>query len=328
MRVMGAFLVVLAHLGQWGNGSAWLHPLAYTLSRNGVPLFFMLSGFLLLQKQEPPATFLRKRAARILLPLIVWSLIYDIFSNQALSQSGFTAEAVFRLFLRLMRGPRAAHLWFFYALIGLYLFTPILRLYIASARQVDLLYYIGLWFLTVPVLKILEAWTPLRVGFELQMFSGYIGYYLLGLYAGRLHCSPEKRIVALFLFLFGFLFTFFVFFLNLPPRDDETVFRGYLSLNIVLMASAAFFLLKETLQALPPSFLQKLLPVSYASFGIYLIHPLVLEQYEAALSLLGISRSTGPALLMLPWMAFSTFAISFLVSYLLQKIPLLRFIVP
>ncbi len=328
VRVISALLVVIAHLGQWGSGSPWLHFLAYTLSRNGVPLFFMLSGFLILQKQEPIGLFLRKRAARILPPLIAWSLIYDIYSNQALNKSGITVEAVFRLFIRMLRGPRAAHLWFFYALIGLYLFTPVLRLYIARARQVDLLYYIGLWFIVVPVLQILEAFTPLRFGFELQMFSGYVGYYLLGLFLGQMNFSPKKTLLAIFLFLSGFLFTFFVFFLNLPPKDDETVFRSYLSLNIVLMSSAAFFLLRRAFQSLPSSFLRKLLPMSYTTFGIYLVHPLILEQYEITLSLLGISRSTGPSLLMLPWMAFSTFVLSFLVIYLLQKIPFLHIIVP
>ncbi len=328
MRVIGAFLVVIAHLGQWGSDGPWVDTLAYTLSRSGVPLFFMLSGFLLLQKQEPIALFLQKRATRVLFPLIAWSLIYDIYSNQVLSKSGITPEAIFRLFVRMLRGPRAAHLWFFYVLIGLYLFTPVLRLYIARARQVDLLYYIGLWFIVVPLFKILEAFTPLRFGFELQMFSGYVGYYLLGLFLGRINFSPKKILLAIFLFFFGFLFTFFVFFLNLPPRDNETVFRSYLSLNIVLMSSAAFFLLRRALQGLPSYWLRKLLPMSYTTFGIYLVHPLILEQYETMLSLFGISRSTGHSVLMLPWMAFSTFFLSFVTIYLLQKIPFLRIIVP
>ncbi len=77
------------------------------------------------------------------------------------------------------------------------------------------------------------------------MFSGYVGYYLLGLFLGRINFSPKKILLAIFLFFFGFLFTFFVFFLNLPPRDNETVFRSYLSLNIVLMSSAAFFSFEE-----------------------------------------------------------------------------------
>lgn len=153
IRITGAFLVVLAHIGKWGEGPEWLHPLAYTFSRIGVPFFFMLSGFLLLPKEENLVIFLRKRAWKVFLPLVAWSLIYDVYVNQALSKSGVTLEAVVRLLIRLLRGPRAEHLWFFYTLIGLYLFTPILRLFVARARQSDLLYYIGLWFFTVPLLS-------------------------------------------------------------------------------------------------------------------------------------------------------------------------------
>ncbi len=82
------------------------------------------------------------------------------------------------------------------------------------------------------------------------------------------------------------------------------------------------------MQGLPSYWLRKLLPMSYTTFGIYLVHPLILEQYETMLSLFGISRSTGHSVLMLPWMAFSTFFLSFVTIYLLQKIPFLRIIVP
>ncbi len=328
IRVIGAFLVVLAHIGKWGEGPEWVHPLAYTFSRIGVPLFFMLSGFLLLPKEENLVIFLRKRAWKVFLPLVAWSLIYDVYVNQALSKSGVTLEAVVRLLIRLLRGPRAEHLWFFYTLIGLYLFTPILRLFVARARQSDLLYYIGLWFFTVPLLSILTAFTPLRFGFEIPMATGYIGYYLLGFYLGNLAPSRQSMRIFATLFIFGLLFTFFVFLLDLPPQKDETVFRSYLSLNIILMGLAAFFLLKNAFQHLPLTVWHGLLPLSQASLGIYLIHPLVLQWYDAWLPRLGLTRGTGSSFVMIPLITICTFVISFLLTRLLQKIPLLRAIVP
>lgn len=41
----------------------------------GVPLFVLLSGALLLNKQETPCNFLKKRTIRVLIPFFVWSII-------------------------------------------------------------------------------------------------------------------------------------------------------------------------------------------------------------------------------------------------------------
>ena len=68
VRFLGAFLVVLAHIEAWGAGPQWAHSFYYTISRNGVPLFFLISGYLLLSKQEDLPTFFKKRAARIVIP--------------------------------------------------------------------------------------------------------------------------------------------------------------------------------------------------------------------------------------------------------------------
>jgi len=162
MRFIAILLVVLAHVENWGAGSAWVRDFYYTVSRNGVPLFFMISGFLLLSKQEDIPTFFRKRAARIIIPFLFWSIVYDVQNSQAFAQSGVTLEGILKMFIRILRGPREAHLWFFYSLIGLYLITPILRVFVSKARDSEILYYIGLWFLVAPILFIVEAFTPIK----------------------------------------------------------------------------------------------------------------------------------------------------------------------
>jgi len=231
MRVIGTFLVVLAHVDGWG-GSGWARTFYYTLSRNGVPIFFLLSGFLLLSKDEDLWTFFKKRAVKIIVPFFIWSIVYDAYSARSFDNTGVTADAVLKMFIRILRGPRAPHLWFFYSLIGLYLFTPILRLFVAKARNADLLYYIGLWFLTMPIMFILEEFTPLQNGFELFYALGYVGYFLLGLYLGRMEIMPRLLWIALGLFAVGFAFTFAVFHFDMPPQKNELPFRSYPSLNM------------------------------------------------------------------------------------------------
>ena len=330
VRVISTFLVVLAHVEGWSSDPRWANTIYYTLSRNGVPLFFLISGFLLLSRQEDASTFLKKRAWKILIPFFVWSIIYDVYWNQSLAETGLTLRAILSMLIRILRGPRATHLWFFYALIGLYLFTPILRLFVSKAKNTDILYYIGLWFLAVPVLAIVQEFSPLRSGFELQLATGYVGYYLLGLFLGRLELSRKNLLVFVGLFIIGFVSTFLVFQLNLPPHGGakEIVFRSYLSANIILMAVPVFVFLRVAGQKLPRRFLRILDLLSQASFGIYLVHSIVMMWLSAGWASFGFPFDIGSSLWVIPLVAVLAFVISFAITMVLRKIPFIRSIVP
>lgn len=328
MRFVGAFLVVLAHADTWGE-AGWTRTFYYALSRNGVPIFFLLSGFLLLSKKEEDLwTFFKKRAVKIIIPFFIWSIVYDVYSGRSFDNTGVTVEAVLKMFIRILRGPRAAHLWFFYSLIGLYLFTPVLRLFVAKARNMDLLYYIGLWFLAMPILFIVDEFTPLQNGFELFFALGYVGYFLLGLYLGRMETTPRLLRIAFGLFAAGLAFTFAVFYFDLPPQKNELPFRSYPSLNIVLMVIGAFPLLKAVGERLSPFPARLFFAASQSSFGIYLIHPIVLDWMAAGWEALGFQITMGPSIITIPLAALAAFLISWGVTFMMRNIPIVRIAVP
>ena len=328
MRFIGAFLVVLAHIDVWGGGPDWAQKVYYTISRNGVPIFFLMSGYLLLSKEEDLWTFFKKRAVKIIIPFFIWSIIYDAYAAHSFAETGVTLDAVLKMFIRILRGPRAAHLWFFYSLIGLYLFTPILRLFVAKAKNSDILYYIGLWFIAMPIMFIVEEFTPLQNGFELYYAVGYVGYFLLGLYLGRLETTPRLLWIALGLFVVGASFTFAVFYFDLAPQNNELVFRSYPSLNIVVMAMAVFILLKAAGERISPRLARFSAIVSQSSFGIYLVHSIILGWMVFAWESLGFATAAGPSLIVIPLVALVNFLFSWGVTFVMRKIPILRAAVP
>jgi surface polysaccharide O-acyltransferase-like enzyme len=327
MRSIGVFLVVLAHTDVWGGGPDWVQKIYYTISRNGVPVFFLISGYLLLSKQEDLPTFMKKRAAKVLVPFFVWSMVYDVFFTHSFGDA-FTLESVLKLFIRILRGPRAPHLWFFYAIIGLYFFTPILRTYITKAKSSDILFYVGMWFLTVPILFIVEEFTPLRSGFDLYYFMGYVGYFLLGFLLGNLQNSPRLSRLALGLATVGMVSTFAVFYLDLPPVDNELPFRSYPSLNIILMAIGVFILLKAAGERISPNLARFFGVISQSSFGIYLIHSIILNGMVAGWQALGYQTAAGPSIIVIPLVALIAFLLSWTVTAIMRTIPIVRATVP
>ena len=324
MRFLASFLVVLAHIEIWGAGPKWAQTFYYTISRTGVPLFFLISGYLLLSKQEDLQTFFKKRAARIIIPFLVWSIIYDVQNSQAFAESGVTFEAILKMFIRILRGPRAGHLWFFYSLIGLYLITPILRIFVSKACNSEILYYITLWFLAMPVIFIVEEFTPLKNGFEIYYTGGYVGYFLLGYFLGRLETKPPLLWTALGFFIIGIFFTFTVFYFDLPPQKNELVFRSYPSLNIILMSLGAFILIKAVGEKISPSLARFSSQVGKASFGIYLIHPIIFGWMALGWERLGFQTATGNAIFVVPLAALVNFLLSWLIVFLISKIPFFR----
>ena len=324
VRVVGAFLVVMAHVSYQGGGSVLISSYYFILSRVAVPLFFMVSGFLLLGKEESYGDFFRKRALKVLIPFLIWSVIYMLWKKEGFDQP-FSMKLVASYILKILRGPRENHLWFFYALIGLYLFTPILRVFVARAAVRDLFYFCLLWFMVVPVFSFLQEFTPIRIGFELYFVAGYSGYYMLGYLLGRLQYTARQLYrAAILLLVFSLGTTVIQYFVNSRGLTTE-YFVGYLSMNIVLMTAFAFILFREV--QIGDSLYGILVPLSRASFGIYLVHVIVLDELQK-LPFVSSWFSIGSSVYMIPLLGLLGFSVSFIIIAIIQKIPVLRWSVP
>ncbi len=330
LRAIASFFVIMVHVEGMGGDLKWANIIYLILSRLGVPVFFMVSGFLLLSKQEPLNAFFKKRIAKVLIPFFAWSIFYDIVWNQQLINTGTSFEHILTLFIRIFRGPRAHHLWFLYPLIGLYIFTPVLRVFTTNSKQRDIAYFIGVWLITVPIFAIVKYYTPLSFGFELQFASGYIGYYLLGLYLGRLESNKETNISFTVLFFAGFLLTFLIYMLNIPPEESihRNVYRSYLSLNFIIMSVGAFGLLKSTGNKLSQAAKKPLAILGETSFGIYLVHLIVLNWIRQWWETLNLSSTPMISLWAIPLITLLCFFTSFIIVRILKKIPLIKAIVP
>ncbi len=323
--------MVLAHVVLYpslrGSGPLWAQSLFYTASRVAVPLFFMASGFLLLGKQESYGDFFRKRALRVFVPFIVWSLIYLAW-NADLSPGPITLGTVGDAFLRILRGPRAAHLWFFYVLISLYLFTPVLRVFTINARMKDLVYFCGLWFLLDPALNLLRHELGLQVGFEFLFITGYIGYYVLGHLLAKVQVTRAWVIGAAVTLVMMLALVFAAVYAGQQSAQYDQFYEGYLSVPVVLMTAAAFVLVRAAGPSLGTRISGWLRPLSAASLGIYLLHVLVLDLLDMAVAPRLGGPSFGSSIWMMPLTAVSGFLVCWAVVWLLQRLPVVRYAVP
>ena len=101
--------------GQITEGEYLFSLVLDTAARISVPCFFMISGALLLGREEPLEKHW-KRLLRFVIALVVWSAVY-YFWNTYYMKSEYDLRQILYV-------PAEAHLWYLYAMIPIYLVMP------------------------------------------------------------------------------------------------------------------------------------------------------------------------------------------------------------
>jgi surface polysaccharide O-acyltransferase-like enzyme len=310
-----------AVLIQW-----WSVNLYDSFARPCVPLFVMLSGALLLQPSkvdEPLKTFFKKRFSRIALPFLFWMGAYfawDIFVEKQALTSQFVVEG-------LLGGPYI-HFWFFYMLIGLYLVTPLVRVFVAHASRHLMRYLFVLWLAGVSVVPLLNLLVAHNLSGNVFLVTGYIGYFVLGFYL--LNTRVKRRFLGLG-FLAGFVFTALgTYWITATVGGSlQFFFYDYFSLGVILSSVTLFLLLSSVqygkIKCRFPRLDKLIHYISINSLAIYLFHFMVLETLENGyLWGFRISMATINPIIEIPLLTAVTLAICLLVLYPLRKIPYLN----
>lgn len=182
LRVVACIMVVVIHvsnyysrgygLGEVNNASYIFSIITNVISRIAVPIFFMISGSLLVDETLLVKKSLR-RVGNTLWALVVWSAIYYIW-NYLYRGRVYDFRLIFA-------EPVKAHLWFLYAIIGMYLVLPFLQNMFKNMQDILMRYFAALWFLFLTIEYVLALYElPVAYKIPLVGSSCYLGYFVLG----------------------------------------------------------------------------------------------------------------------------------------------------
>ena len=326
MRVIACFMVILLHVSAENihlmDDKWWSANFYNSLTRACVPLFFMLAGATLLLKDESLGVFFGKRFIRIIPPLIFWSAFYLWWLQ-------YNGVNVGNWALAILKGPTMFHLWYFYALIGLYATVPLLRKFYQHSARREQLWFIGLWFLAAsafPLLRGLQASNEcayLQQGlladtYHLSYFGGYIGYLLLGAFLAHGNGSVRVGLSIFFLASTGTMAA--TYWISKKLGTPCEFFYLYLS-PLVILAALGLFMAAIGLRPGAPS--RALRIFSDCTLGIYCLHVFIIDPV--------FKRGEISGTLGNPWITSLTtsvgvFLLAFVVIFLLRKIPWARYV--
>ena len=233
-------------------------------------LFFMISGALVLYKPKPAVPFLKKRLSRIVFPMVFWSVITLLVGvmYHDISWKDFLHRVIC-----IPIGPQVGTYWFIYVIFGIYLVTPIFATWLERCSKKDLELYLIIWSITL----LLPYFEPMKVMVDfshgyLYYFYGFLWFAVMGYYIRRYVNIPKFKwwhyaIILFLIVLPGLLY--------LTPIPHDMI-QNRMALNVVALCVCYFVVLKHVHY----SEKTKLVLYNFAqhSFGIYLVHSLVIEK--------------------------------------------------
>ena len=292
LRILAIFFVVLNHNSAYGwylqVPSLPLRLLGSGLSaliKTAVPLFFMVSGALLLPKEESLGALLRKRVLRYGLVLALFSLLAYLL---ALRQSG-QPFSLYYYITRLYAFRFLDSYWFLYGYLGYLLSLPLLRRMARGMSDREFLYVfaLGLVFQGMDLLTTFLFREELYAesSFTLIAINYTVFYPLLGYYL-------EHRLPARFQEKRGLLLSFGIALAALAAMvaATEVYCRRYgdwsthggemFFWRLSFLVAGAMYLQAKALFAgrrVPKALQTVLVLLGSASFGVYLIQHWLLE---------------------------------------------------
>ena len=313
LRVLSCIFVVCIHVANVysrsfesiGRASYVFSVFVNTVCRISVPIFFMISGALLIG-QTVNIKKNNQRVLSIVKPLIGWSLMYAVW-NFFYMGKGYDLQVMFA-------EPVKKHLWYLYALVGLYITLPFWQKLFQGISDSMVKYFVVLWIGLLGIDYCL-ALLDMKIKYPIPLVgsSCYLGYFLMGYilshYKDRIRI-PRKACLVLAVGIFTFITASTVY---------ESVSRGYhyeeyLEYRNVLLGIASMCVFFAVAGDKPYKFSDKtrcwLELVSKHSFTIYLAHIIFLDIVRKQIDMPLISSWIG-----IPLFAFVIFAATFLFAY-------------
>lgn len=304
------------------NSYNWKIAFCYNaISRFAVPVFLMISGSLFLNRDISPITMFNKYIKRLMINLVVWSFLYSILNISKLSLKKIIIKFFFSHF----------HLWYLFVTIGFYMIVPFLRE--ISKRDKLLEYYLILSFIFTFIIPntnyfissystiIYQIIKSLNTKLNMSFLNGFIFYFMFGYYLNNnINLNIYKKIFIYFFGLFGFYFTvIFLYRISILKQKKNIILFRALNLHILAYSTYVFIVAKIYFNNLNSKSRYYLKKISNYSFGIYLVHPLIISKlfkYSYYLSLMHL-------LYKIPIISLLVFILSLIISILIKFIPII-----
>ncbi len=333
LRVISMFLVIVIHMSNYYcRAFAKISEVSYlgaafwnAVARVAVPIFFMISGALLIKEDYNKGKY-KKRIFTYIGILVFWNIIYYLWNVFYLNTSVFNIKNLIEAFFV----PTKRHLWFMYAIIGIYIILPFIQSMFKNLSEELKKLYTELWlilcgavFVITLILKSFNINASIIYPIPLIQNVYYLGYFIVGHimyeYINKVKNKNNKIYLTLYI-ISTLVLIVSTYFLSIKLSKYYESMFAYRSIFMMLSSISVFYLIIGNKNIILNDKLIKILNlVSPYSFGVYLTHVLFLNILTENIKVLNIISFIG-----IPAFSILLFVFSFVLVYIIKKIPYFR----
>lgn len=340
IRIFAIFFVIYVHTGieaaehyrvTESTFSYVLSLVLFAIAQISVPLFFMVSGAVLLHKEESLKDVLLHRALRILLIILIFGFVEYTYFYYLNPEVGFSIPVYF---WTVYSTTMITQYWYIYSYFALMPILPFVRMMARSMKDSHFWYLMGLMFILNGLLPIVEfLWKNNRIAVSVPLLFNSIFYPLMGYYI--VHRSGEfflKKKNLLITNVFGacaLLTNTVVALMAHRQRGAGETLEGMTALLAAVTfinIRALFNWISHSSRPILHGRLAKtirsiILFIGSGSFGVYLLEPPLRDTFKPVYIALEPYISWFPAAIL--WISAAIICGS-VVFFILKKIPLLK----
>lgn len=278
----------------------------------GVPIFLMISGALFLKpsKEISLSLLFKKYIRRIALALLLFGSCFSLMEI-IITTKHFSISYIPKAFINMVQGNTWAHMWYLYAILGIYLFLPLLKTFTFHAAKETLGYVCLLLFTCGSLIPFFAQVLHFEIGIIFPISSIYLFYFFVGHY---LHsyplCSKPLAVSMIFLSIVS------VIIIVCNQLQFWVMDISYSSPIIIILSVTLFYYCGK---------IKKVWTICSIwrpyYFSMYLVHTFFLN---IAYKFLDITPLLLGGYILIPVFFIMTFLLSLLSAWLMSKIPILK----
>lgn len=263
-----------------------------------VPVFFMITGYLWLG-DDKLCTYqnVLVNIKKFFLVLFTIGFVYAIMQNFYANRN-ISFALIINSFKDVLNGNLWDHMWFLYAIIGMYLLLPVLKPFYTNSSIKQILIFVLLLF-SFSIIKPLVYSIGYKIPINIPSSSSLFYVCLGGLIA---KCDLRYRMwwIILFVFSIGCLF----------------ISEQFISYSKVINSISAFSIFVFIITKFNNIQYENLRNFSDCTFGIYLFHPLFIN---IMIKVFHINPLHSYPIINCIVASFSIIVLSFAMTYILRK---------
>lgn len=325
IKILACFLVIVNHTstyliqyGQYTKLNVFFYSFSFMFCKIAVPLFIMVSGSLLLSRQDSFQKIM-KRIMKVMVPLVLLSIVAYVYKYGLDALPGFG--------LTFLRDPILVPFWYLYLLVGLYLMSPFVAKMVLNMNDHDHRVFILLVLIvpgTVSLLGLIFGFSISK--YLMGAFVPYvIGYFVAGHYFRKTELRQNQLLMVWGTLIVSLTAETAAMYLVSMDQGNPAYFLDNITMiNTVLVSLCVFILIRYYTSKIHLSgvVIERIGKLSELTWGIYLVHVFIyprIARFSLIIKVFSFNSIIG--LLMLE---FSVMVISGLIVWGLKKVPLVR----